>query len=243
MELTVLGCSGSYGAPDGGACSGYLVRHGDTRIWLDCGNGSFARLQRHCRPDDLDAVVITHAHPDHFVDIYGLHVHHHYGSGRRHVPVYLPAGLRELLDVFVHDWGFAFDWVPIDPDEHPSVGPLRLGFSRTDHPPPTYAVEVTDPHGRRLVYTADTGPGWEVAAFAPGAEVVLSEATYLHAARGSPLHLSARQAGEAARRAGARRLVLTHRWPTLEVRRWAEEGAEAFGAPVVVAEPDLRLEV
>jgi ribonuclease BN (tRNA processing enzyme) len=243
VELTVLGCSGSYGAPEGGACSGYLVTHGDTRVWVDCGNGTFARLQQHCDPDTLDALVITHAHPDHFVDVYGLHVHYHYGSGRRHLPVYLPDDLPELLGVFVHDWGFAFDWHPIDPTAVYKVGELRLAFSRTDHPPPTFAVEVTDPDGRRLVYTADTGPGWEPSAFAPGADVVLSEATYLHERRGSPLHLSSRQAGEAARRAGAARLVLTHRWPTVERDRWAAEGAEAFGAPVVVAVPDLCLEV
>ena len=65
IELTVLGCSGSYGAPAGGACSSYLVRAGDTTVWLDCGNGSFANLQQHARVEDLTAVVITHAHPDH----------------------------------------------------------------------------------------------------------------------------------------------------------------------------------
>src|ERR1043165_4257898 len=79
IEITVLGCSGSYGAPAGGACSGYLVRAGGTTIWLDCGNGSFANLQQHARVEDLDAVVISHGHPDHCVDIYGLHVLYKYG--------------------------------------------------------------------------------------------------------------------------------------------------------------------
>ena len=81
MELTVLGCSGSYGAPAGGACSGYLVRAGATAIWMDCGNGTFVNLQRHIDPADLTAVVITHAHPDHCVDIYGLHVQARYAMG------------------------------------------------------------------------------------------------------------------------------------------------------------------
>ena len=74
MELTVLGCSGSYGAPAGGACSGYLVRAGTTVLWVDCGNGSFTNLQQHVHPEELTAVVITHSHPDHCVDLYGLHV-------------------------------------------------------------------------------------------------------------------------------------------------------------------------
>ena len=74
MELTVLGCSGSYNAPPAGACSGYLLREGETTIWMDCGHGSFTNLQRQMDPGDLTAIVITHEHPDHCVDIYGLHV-------------------------------------------------------------------------------------------------------------------------------------------------------------------------
>src|SRR5207245_9396021 len=79
VELTVLGCSGSYGAPVGGACSGYVVRAGDAVIWMDCGNGTFANLQQHVNPSDLTAVVISHAPADHCVDIYGLHVLYHDG--------------------------------------------------------------------------------------------------------------------------------------------------------------------
>ena len=74
VELTVLGCSGSYGGPDGGACSGYLVEEGDTRVWIDCGNGTFGQLQRRLAVEDLTAVILTHEHPDHCVDMYGLHV-------------------------------------------------------------------------------------------------------------------------------------------------------------------------
>ena len=78
-----------------------------------------------------------------------------------------------------------------------------LRFSRTDHPPPTVAVEIAH-DGKRLVYTADTGPDWSVEAFGPGADLVLSEATYQHDDIRAPIHLSARQAGEAAREPQAR---------------------------------------
>jgi ribonuclease BN (tRNA processing enzyme) len=118
------------------------------------------------------------------------------------------------------------------------VGEITLRFSRTDHPPPTYAVEASA-EGKRLVYTADTGPGWTVGAFEPGADLVLSESTYLHEHRPAPIHLSARQAGEGARAAGAQRLVLTHLWPMLDPARVAEEGAEAFGGPVTLAAPHM----
>ncbi len=237
MDLTVLGCSGSYGGADGGACSGYLVREGDTRVWLDCGNGTFGQLQRHLPVQDLTAVVLTHEHPDHVVDMYGLHIMLRYGLHRTGLPVYAPAGLAERLGALVEgDWGDAFSWRVIDADDEVTVGSLALRFSRTDHPPPTYAVEVTA-DGSRLIYTSDTGPAWSAEAFPGGADLVLSEATYLHDEKAAPIHLSAKEAGQAARAAGARRLMLTHLWPQLDRQTVVAEGSAAYGQPVLLAEP------
>lgn len=240
MDLTVLGCSGSYGAPVGGACSGYLVRDGSTTIWLDCGNGTFANLQQHVAPEELDAVVLTHEHPDHCVDIYGLHVLFHYGLERTGLPVYAPEGLDQRLAVLVGSgWGGTFDWHSIGDGDGTSVGDLDLRFSRTDHPPPTYAVEVRDRDGSRLAYTADTGPGWTVGAFGAGADLVLSEATYQEQKKGWPHHLTAAEAGRGAREAGAKRLMLTHLWPELDPVVSVAEGSDAFGEPVTLAAPHL----
>jgi len=108
VELTVLGCSGSYGAPPGGACSGYLVRAGDANIWMDCGNGTFANLQQHIDPADLSAVVITHGHADHCVDIYGLHVMYRYGIEHYGLPLFTPEGLEPVLEGLVGDFGNTF---------------------------------------------------------------------------------------------------------------------------------------
>jgi len=161
VELTVLGCSGSYGAPAGGACSGYLVRAGATAIWMDCGNGTLANLHDHLDPAEIDAVVITHEHPDHCADIYGPHVLWHYGLERSGLPVLAPEGADQRLGALVRDWGGAFDWRAIDPERPVEIGDARLAFSRTDHPIPTYAVEVTEPKPP-LWITADTGPGFNI---------------------------------------------------------------------------------
>jgi ribonuclease BN (tRNA processing enzyme) len=242
IELTVLGCCGSYGAPAGGACSGYLVRAGGQTLWMDCGNGTFAALQRHADVADIDAVVITHAHPDHCVDLYGLHVLNRYGLERFGLPVYAPEGVRTNLTALVSDWGETFDWREVADGDTASVGPVGLRFARTDHPPPTVAVELTH-DDKRLVYTSDTGPNWSVDAFAPRADLVLSEATYQHDDIRVAIHLSARQAGEAARAAAARRLVITHLWPTLDPAASVTEAAEAFGAEVTLAAPNLTLKI
>jgi ribonuclease BN (tRNA processing enzyme) len=240
IELTVLGCSGSYGAPAGGACSGYLVRAGGVTLWLDCGNGTLAALQRNADPADITAVVITHMHPDHCVDLYGLHVLNRYGLERFGLPVYAPVGVEAALLGLVGDWGGAFDWHEVGDGDNIEVGPVALRFLRTDHPPPTLAVEVSH-DGHRLVYTSDTGPKWSVEAFESRADLVLSEATYQHDDIRSPLHVSARQAGEKARAASARRLMLTHLWPTLDPNVSVAEASEAFGAPVILAAPNLTI--
>jgi ribonuclease BN (tRNA processing enzyme) len=245
VELTVLGTCGSFGSPaGGGACSGYLVRAGTTAIWMDCGNGTFANLQRHLAVDDLSAVVITHEHADHCVDLYGLHVLFRYGLERTGLPVLAPAGAEARLGALVGgDWGGTFDWSEVGDGDATNVGEVGLRFSRTDHPPPTLAVELSA-DGRRLVYTADTGPEWSVEAFAPGAELVLSEATFQRSQEGpGAVHLSARQAGAAARAAGARRLVITHLWPTLDPVASLAEASEAYGDAVSLAAPHQQLKV
>jgi ribonuclease BN (tRNA processing enzyme) len=238
VELTVLGCSGSYGSPSGGACSGYLVRAGDAVIWMDCGNGTFAHLQQHANPADLTAVVITHGHADHCVDIYGLHVLYKYGLERAGLPVFAPEGVEKTLEGLVGEWTDTFDWKLAGDGDRAAVGDVKLHFSRTDHPLPTVGLDLAQ-GGKRLVYTADTGPDWSVEVFPPGADLVLSEATYQHDDIRAPIHLSARQAGEAARAAKARRLMLTHLWPTLDPVASVEEGSEAFGHAVTLASPHL----
>ena len=238
MELTVLGCSGSYGAPVGGACSGYLVRAGTSAIWMDCGNGSFTNLQQHINPAELTAVVITHAHPDHCVDLYGLHVCAKYGLDMSELPVYAPEGVEKQLETLVGSWTDTFDWHAVADGDSVQIDDVAARFSRTDHPPPTLAVELAH-DGKRLVYTSDTGPGWSPEVFGSGADLLLSEATYQHDDIRAPIHLSARQAGEYARAAQARRLMLTHLWPTVDPVASVEEGNEAFGHAIVLAAPHL----
>jgi ribonuclease BN (tRNA processing enzyme) len=243
ISLTTLGCSGSYGSPAGGACSGYLVRAGGANIWMDCGNGTLVALQRHMDVAELDAVVITHTHPDHCVDIYGLHVLNKYGLHRMGLPVFAPAGTEQLLGSLVRgDWGGAFDWRAMCDGDVTTVCDASLRFSQTDHPVPTLAVEISAA-SKRLIYTSDTGPGWSPEAFASGADLVLSEATYSHDMIHAPIHLSARQAGEMARAARAKRLVLTHLWPTVDPIASAAEGSEAFGSEVALAAPGATLHI
>lgn len=233
MRVTVLGCSGSYPGA-GGACSGYLVDDGATRLWLDAGSGTLANLQRHTPLAEIDAVVLSHEHPDHWTDLEGFHNVLRFVLFRRGFPVYAPAGLKHHVYDDMTPW---VAWNDVADGDAVKVGSLGLTFSRTDHGPETLAVRI-DAEDVSLGYTADTGPGWSISALGPGLDAVFSEATVPLILEGRMQHLSARQAGASAREAGAGRLVLTHLWPTLNPEESKAEGSEAFGTEVDVATVD-----
>ena len=158
FAVTVLGCSGSYNAVDI-PCSGYLVQAGGVNLWMDCGNGTLGNLQRHIDVADLDAVVVTHSHPDHCVDLFGLHVLATYGLERTGIPVIAAPEVAARMLPLARDWRTTFEWREVADGDRAEIGAASLRFSSTDHPVPTLAVEV-GAAGKRLVYTADTGPSW-----------------------------------------------------------------------------------
>lgn len=238
LSLTVLGCDGSHSGA-GGASSGYLLRHwaSSTSIWLDAGPGTFAALQRFCDPRSLTAVVLTHEHVDHCSDLDGFMTAARWTWGWDRAPIDVVAapGVRER--VHHHDPEVA-RWRQVDDGEELDVGAIHLTFSRTDHPPVTLAVRA-DCDGSAFGYSADSGPGWTFEALGRGLDLALSEATYTCEHEGKAGHMSARQAAIGANAAGARRLVLTHRWPTIAGPAVMAEAGEEFGGPLHQAVPGI----
>jgi ribonuclease BN (tRNA processing enzyme) len=232
FSLTVLGTDGSYPGP-GGCCSGYLLQAGDFATWMDTGPGTMANLQLHVPLSRLDAVVVSHAHPDHWSDLEGLYVAMRYFLGRRGLPIYAPEGLRDLMVGEKPDG--TFDWRVIGDGETAQVGPARWTWSRTDHPVETLASRV-EVGGRALGYSADTGPAWTLSSLGEGIQLALVEATLSLKEEGSFQHLSARQAGWTAASCGAERLVITHLAPMIDREVARAEATAAFGSPVDVAE-------
>jgi ribonuclease BN (tRNA processing enzyme) len=231
LSLTVLGCDGSH-AHAGGAASGYLVRSwaSGTSVWIDAGPGTFANLQRFTDPLKLSAIVLTHEHHDHFSDVEGFITAARwvYGFHRDPVPVYAAPGVRSHL---TQDVEGILDWHEVGEGDGVDVGDLQLSFSRTNHPPVTLATRVEGPSGT-VGYSADSGPAWSLSSLGPDLDLVLCEATFTAEHEEPDIHMSGRQAGSNARHAGARRLVVTHRWPTVPAAALLAEATEAFGGHV-----------
>lgn len=248
MRLTVLGSNGTYPTP-GRPASGYLVEQRETRVWVDAGPGTFAALQEFMPFREVDAIVISHIHPDHCVDVLAFYHATYYGNPRRTgVPVLAPDGVAEKLGALMgadsaHGLWEGLSFRAVSEGDEVKVGELSLRFALTDHPVPTVAVRA-ESDGKALVYSSDTGPEGGVAALAEGADLFVCEATYQGATADKPWphHLTAREAGQLGRTAGVRRLMITHLWPTLDPGRSVAEAEEVFEQSVGLAVPGMRVE-
>jgi ribonuclease BN (tRNA processing enzyme) len=245
VRLTVLGKSPSW--PDaGGACSGYLVQDGDTSVLLDCGNGVFGKLREVCDYGAVDAVVISHLHADHILDLvpfaYGLTYAPGRGNANARPVLHAPAGAGATLRRIAGAWGNedlvegAFDLREYAVEDVLGIGTLQIRFTAVPHYVPTHAIEVRAPGGGRLTYGADHRPSPELVTFARDTDLLLIEASIPEPEPDEPRgHLTPAEAGDHARRAGARRVLLTHISDELDPGRALEEAGGAFGAPVEIA--------
>jgi ribonuclease BN (tRNA processing enzyme) len=248
VELTVLGSDGAFPRA-GGACSGYLLRHEGFNLVLDLGPGAFSQLQRHVPHDDVDAIVVSHEHPDHCLDLYPL-----YTARRFHLeplpplPLFAPSGVFERVAALEDgperdEMGRSFDVREIEPGDGFEIGPYRVSTRLLPHWVPNAGLRISV-GDRVLAYTGDTGPSSEIEVIGRDADLVVSEASWQGSREDPPpFHLTARQAGEHARRAGAARLLLTHFWPTLHRDTSGAEAREAFSGEVLLAEEGAVLPV
>jgi ribonuclease BN (tRNA processing enzyme) len=256
LRITVLGKSPSW-QDAGGACSGYLIETDGTKVLLDCGNGVFGKLREYADYTEVDAVVISHLHADHFLDLVPYSYALTYAPRQQPVPVdrwpgvecpacprlITPRGSRDTYRRVVGAWGNddlienAFKLEEYEPSDCPQVGPLRFTFQSVPHFTETFAIRIEANGGdTRLVFGADSRPTDDLIEFARGCDLLLVEATLPRPERsGMRGHLTPREAGEHARKAGARRVVLTHISDELDALWARHEAMAGFGGPVEVA--------
>ena len=259
MQVTVLGKSPSW-QDAGGACSGYLVRDGQTTVVLDMGNGAFSQLRRHVDYVDVHGVVVSHMHADHFLDLVPYSYALTYAPRQQPVPIppwwqgterpakpalHVPQGGSDIFRRVVGAWGNedlvdnAFDISEYAPEGEVRVGTMSIRFHPVPHYLPTHAIEVTsslDGSGR-LTYGADCSPNSELVEFARDTDLLIIEATLPRPERtGVRGHLTPGEAGQHGREAGAKRLLLTHMSDEMDTGWALEEARRAFGGSVELAE-------
>lgn len=243
VKLTVVGCSGSYPGPDSAASCYLLQAEHEGRTWnlvLDMGNGALGQLQRYVDPLAVDAVLISHLHADHCVDMtsyYVLRKYHPTGSQPK-IPVWGPKrtsrrlakaydlprepGMNEEFDF--HRYGDPF-----------RVGPFEVESFPVDHPVEAFAMRVTV-DGTTIAYSGDTGPTPALLDVAADADLFLCEASFRHGDENPPsLHLTGVEAGEAAAKAGVKRLIVTHVPPWHDAGAILAEAKSAYDGPLELA--------
>ena len=234
LKVTVLGCSGSY-ANAGGACTGFLVQSPQANVWLDAGPGTLANLQDHICLSDLTAIVLSHEHADHWLELPVV-----YNAIRHYVlcepiPVYGTIGTFSLARKMCADIEESFRCNVISDKSSTVIADQKWRWSRTDHYVETLAsrVEVGD---SSMVFSADTGPEWDITQLGPNIGLLIAESTFLsHREKERILHLSARQAGMMAQHANVSQLVLSHLAPGEEPSQHLEEASEVFAGEISIA--------
>lgn len=259
MRLQVVGCSGSVPRATS-AASCYLVQasfEGRTfSLLLDLGSGAFGALQSHLDPSDVDAIGLSHLHPDHCLDVcpYYVAASHSASAPWRRIPLYGPNGTRERLR---RAYEVSLPGGADEPGEgiaghfdyrtwaaQQQLGPFRVRSARVDHAVEGHAVRLEGQEGTSVVYSGDTGPTEALTRLATGADLLLCEASFADRPDNPPsMHLSGRQAGEVAAAAGVGRLVLTHIPPWRDPQRALADAQAAFEGPVELASPGAVWEV
>jgi ribonuclease BN (tRNA processing enzyme) len=248
VQLTVIGAGPAYTNRRGATGAAYLVRDGATAILLDLGQGSFPRLAAEIEPSRLDAIVISHLHPDHFVDLIALrHYLRYQFTPPRRVRVLAPRGLAERLDALHGQPGFtaeALDVVDLAVGTV-SFGGLDVESRLVTHTDESYGFRVASPGDKPgLVYSGDCGRAEDLGPLIHRGDTLLTEVSFGPGpVPPGAFHLDGPAVGELARASGVGRVLLTHLQMGFDEAATVASVSKPFDRPVELVAPGLRLTV
>jgi ribonuclease BN (tRNA processing enzyme) len=242
MKLTVIGSWGGYPKANE-ASSGYLLEHNGFHLLIDCGSGVLSKLQTILEPEKIDAVILSHYHPDHIADI-GVLQHARLiqgllGKKIDNLPIY--AHSLDQQEFMKLTYKNITKGIAYDPEETLTVGPFTIRFLLTNHPVPCYAMRI-EADGKSIVYTADTSFKEEFIPFTKEADVLLCECNFYKNQNGQDAgHMNSHDAGTLANLSNVKKLILTHLPHFGEIERLMEEAAEKYSGSISLASEGLTI--
>jgi ribonuclease BN (tRNA processing enzyme) len=247
MLLSVIGAGPAYTDRPGATGAAYLLRADSASVLLDLGQGSFARLAGLVDPTTLDAIVISHLHPDHFIDLVPMRHYLRYERSPARVRVAGPTGLAERLNALHADPGFsalAFDIEPLAEGSF-AVGPFRVDVARVTHTDASFGFRVSmdgRPERAGLVYSGDCGRAEDLDVLVQPGDTLLSEVSFGPGpVQPGAQHLDGPGVGDLATRVAAGRVLLTHLQMGYDRDATVESVRRRYdGGPVELVDPGFE---
>lgn len=247
MELIVLGAGPAYTDRPGSSGACYLVREAGTSILLDLGQGSFPRIFPVIRPEDLDAILVSHLHPDHFIDLVPMRHYLRYQlHPARRVRVLGPRDLGARLDALHAEPGFSAAALDLETlgERDVEIGALEVASRLVTHTAESHGFRVAAKDGPGLVYSGDCGVADDLLRLIRPGDTLLAEVSFGPGpVPAGVLHLDGRDAGRAAREGGADRILLTHLQMGFDPDETVAAARAEFDGPVEFVWPGSRVSI
>jgi ribonuclease BN (tRNA processing enzyme) len=246
MRITVLGGCGAWPGP-GQACSGYVVEHDGFKLLIDPGYATLPRLLERMAAEDVNAVLISHGHPDHCADLHPLLRARAFGGAHPPpLPVYTLSGAVDRVLSLDGPGSLEDEYALLEfnAGDRFEVGPFQVDSWLLPHFVPNAGLRLTDGQGV-VAYTGDTGPSPDVIKLAQGADLFLAEASFPEEvpSRSAGYLSSARQAGQYATEAEVKRLLLTHMLPGTSREAIESAANQTYSGKVAIAHGGLVVEL
>ncbi|WP_064092153.1 MBL fold metallo-hydrolase [Rossellomorea aquimaris] len=242
MKLTVIGQWGGY-PKAGEASSGYLLEHNGFKLLLDCGSGVLSNLQNHVEATDLDALLLSHYHPDHVADIgvlqHALLIQYFLGKNNGTLPVYAHAEDKNGFHSLTYKELMKAN--EYNSQSTLSIGPFTVTFIKTKHPVPCFGMRI-EADGKSIFYTADTAYLESFVSFGKDADLLLCECNFYGEMDASNAgHMTSLDAGKLAMKTNVKRLILTHLPHFGDLEQLVTEAKSLYKGEVLLAQKDMEL--
>lgn len=236
MRFTVIGYWGGYPKMDE-ASSGYLLEHDGFHLLIDFGSGVLAKMQKLIMPEQIDAVILSHYHPDHIADIGVLQharlIQGFLGKEMKCLPIYGHG--EDKLEFSKLTYKNITEGVEYKPDQILTIGPFTIQFLQSNHPVPCYAMRIAA-GGKSIVYTADTSYKEEFITFSAEADLLVCECNFYGNQNGKNAgHMTSYDAGTLANKAKVKNLLLTHLPHFGNLEQLKIEASEIYNGPTFLA--------